>query len=379
MRYFLVFISCFTANIVWAQDWYEIEVLIFEHQSNAFVNFNDPERWPANIDLAWPSPLIKLDTQESAESESDLAPYAELSADAQRLDNANYAMRVRDGYRLLWHRVWKAPLLPEEDSPWILIQAGEQIGEHYQLEGAIRVHLARFLHIHSDLWLTELLPSNSQEQTEFHWSQLPRPPVTGWPCIFIQESWPDSLREFPADFFETSAPDNWYYPFGCAINSRSDFAENNAVLSDLPLALPAELSALDANELDNNNDDRLLSPDTEADEHNARALATLGGGWGQNNSESDGQNSLSGSADPNAIQGNIGLEPGFPVKEIIHIQSQRRMRSEELHYIDHPKVGILAIIHPVETPAAAEETPVEYISAPLPTTRVNESSDDITE
>ena len=34
------------------------------------------------------------------------------------------------------------------------------------------------------------------------------------------------------------------------------------------------------------------------------------------------------------------------------IQSQRRMRSKELHYIDHPLVGILVIVNPIEQPEA---------------------------
>jgi hypothetical protein len=40
----------------------------------------------------------------------------------------------------------------------------------------------------------------------------------------------------------------------------------------------------------------------------------------------------------------------YQVEEIVQIQSQRRMRSTEFHYIDHPKVGILAVIYPVEKP-----------------------------
>lgn len=37
------------------------------------------------------------------------------------------------------------------------------------------------------------------------------------------------------------------------------------------------------------------------------------------------------------------------------IKSQRRMRSRELHYIDHPLLGILTLVSPVKTPETAEE------------------------
>jgi len=44
------------------------------------------------------------------------------------------------------------------------------------------------------------------------------------------------------------------------------------------------------------------------------------------------------------------------------------MRSGEFHYIDHPKIGILALIHPVEKPElvleqTAEETVPESESS----------------
>lgn len=37
------------------------------------------------------------------------------------------------------------------------------------------------------------------------------------------------------------------------------------------------------------------------------------------------------------------------------IQSQRRMRSKELHYIDHPLVGILVLVNPIEQPETAKK------------------------
>ena len=37
------------------------------------------------------------------------------------------------------------------------------------------------------------------------------------------------------------------------------------------------------------------------------------------------------------------------------IKSQRRMRSKELHYIDHPLLGILVLVSPIEEPAPTEE------------------------
>jgi len=36
-------------------------------------------------------------------------------------------------------------------------------------------------------------------------------------------------------------------------------------------------------------------------------------------------------------------------EEMIHIVEHRRMRSRELHHLDHPRLGVLAIIKPVES------------------------------
>ena len=47
-------------------------------------------------------------------------------------------------------------------------------------------------------------------------------------------------------------------------------------------------------------------------------------------------------ADPGAAE-----EPGY-----MELREQRRMRSGELHYLDHPKFGILARVDPIQPPEA---------------------------
>ena len=373
------------------QDWYEIEVLIFEQNSNPYENPEDRERWPSDLDLAWPMPLVELDlTPEASDSEvnqEDIIPkpYAELPAAERRLSNANYAMRVRDQYNLLWHKSWKAPLLPENDSPWVLIQAGEQIGEHYRLEGGLKVHLARYLHLHADLWLTELQPIGAEEQTEFHWSQLPRPELSRWPCIFVKENWPDSARELPDEYFEKPAPEDWYYPFKC--ESKAHESIDSGELTDLPLPLPAELEATSLAIIAGSNETTLQDAQRPfngySEEEGLTSQENLNRGSDDNsasrpfflnretekNAEDSPLDSLPNlqniAEDELAQEDQETFGYGYPVKEIIHVESRRRMRSEELHYIDHPKIGIIAIIHPVEQPVL-EAKPIEYISAPLP-------------
>lgn len=54
-------------------------------------------------------------------------------------------------------------------------------------------------------------------------------------------------------------------------------------------------------------------------------------------------------------------------KPIYRLQERRRMRSEELHYFDHPRFSMLALIRPYTPP---EPEPLE---SPLPVTETNEA------
>ncbi len=46
--------------------------------------------------------------------------------------------------------------------------------------------------------------------------------------------------------------------------------------------------------------------------------------------------------DPNAVQ-----EPQYPYRHAVLVQQKRRMRSTEIHYIDHPLLGIVVTLTPV--------------------------------
>ncbi len=46
----------------------------------------------------------------------------------------------------------------------------------------------------------------------------------------------------------------------------------------------------------------------------------------------------------------VDLTPGPPQRKYMELRERRRMRSDELHYLDHPKLGALIRISPVEVP-----------------------------
>ena len=127
----------------------------------------------------------------------------------------------------------------------------------------------------------------------FSWGQLPEPGPVPWGCNFVREEWPAAARLIPDEYYENPAPAAWYYPFGCAV--PSDLAEDMPFSIALPLTETAGRAA----------DEALSTP-------------------------------------PPVVR--------YPVAEIVRIADQRRMRAGEVHYIDHPRVGILAVIHPIEQP-----------------------------
>ena len=384
MRFIFLLFALITANTSIAQDWYQIEVILFEHRDNN-SDKQDQEHWPRDLDLGWPSPILELEPAVKRPEPVALIPaFEELVFEQRSMNNDSYALRVREPYAMLWHKAWRAPLQDEQLAPWILVQASEQLGDHHRLEGAIRIHLSRYLHLSTDLWLTEvsgnavleeetlkettvelteiaeqasLSLENSTESTsinsEFDWSQLPEPKNVRWGCNYIRERWPEDARLLPEDFYEAPAPADWYYPFGCRIPSesidhelpysvsmptsdRDPETELKSYYPELFINREPETEYLDVDGDGLNT--ATLPADTDA-AHQARLTGTI----------TDGETTY-----PVETMQEKLLAPApklkYPVKEIIHIKGKRRMRSGEFHYIDHPRIGVLALIKPVEKP-----------------------------
>lgn len=392
LRLIAVVIFLFGTSLSRAQDWYQVELIIFEH-SEEVQSQQMPENWPNVLSLNWPSPLLELEPAEGRPETPAIKPaFEELTFDERNLNNDSYAIRVGDDYNLLWHKAWRAPIQPEEQAPWVLVQAGEQLGEHYRLEGAIRVHLSRYLHLHSNLWLTEVTgepiveqPVSADEsndepttasfdldqmaadvnaQSRFDWSQLPEVPTVRWGCNYVREMWPEVGRLLPADFYEDPAPADWYFPFGCRIPSEIPG-------KDLPIQLNYPTSNfLYQAEIEERFPEFVAAQQQSElflDKQDLESIPIEPTSYPTNSRDFNSQGPAEAQANPAALagQGAISAKTEKPpqvryqVEEIVHIQSQRRMRSAEFHYIDHPKIGILAVIYPVEKPEleSEEQTP----------------------
>lgn len=319
----------------WAQDtstedtaeerWYEVEMIIFSQPRSQAM---EREHWPTDIALTYPPNWVTLretdevldengepltleqqaadqplptnaeatDADAVAEQLEGTLPtaFAVLDEEAYQLSNkANAIKRSRDR-RLLLHKAWRQPMLDKDKAQSILISAGETYNSHQELEGSIQISVARYLHLNTNLWFTEYTHNYGQEATE-------------WPPLPIR---PD-LRNFGQQRANGSSIES-----NQATGSNQGTETSNFKLNSF--------SQYDNNHL---NGDTLTNTQWQSENNDA---------WQQ-------------IAMPET-EYDLILKQEYLPKRISLIKQKRRMRSKELHYIDHPAVGILLLITPYELP-----------------------------
>lgn len=261
---------------------YQVEIMVFErlHQGHS------REQWPKNIALDYPAHSRELVDPEAIEEQESPATSRDFSApmevtqggaatyqflpQAQRRLNSSYqALQRNNAFRVLFHQAWLQPLVDADRAPPLVIRGGNEYGEHRELEGTVVVSLSRYLHLHTDLWLTQFVPNVGQDLE--HWPSLPLPP--------------------------------------------------SAVRA---LYQPLDLESMSLGPLDR----------SEAD-----------GETNQNQSWQPSGHTLGWSGQP-SLRLRMQESP-YRVQEITTLRQRRRMRSAEVHYLDHPRMGILIRIDPV--------------------------------
>ncbi len=322
------------------ENWYQVEMIIFERIEQGG---EDPERWPINLSLTYPPRLTFLtdpsfenednasgddavdeNNRDTGEADSELLatlqrasvedplnkkyrdavekaerdrltpdeqPYV-LLGEAERALNHEARILGRDrSMRVLFHESWRQPMTDREQAPAIVLTGGEAYDVHYELEGSVTFFVSRYLHLHTDIWLSQFEANVGQELE--HWPPLPERPTP-----------PEPEEENPSTVDAAQlSPDD--------------------VLSN-------ELSF----------DMRTGTNDT---------LNTLE--YGNDNTTLFGSNDHSLWSD----YANIS-EQAYVTKNIVKLAQQRRMRSSEIHYLDHPKLGIIVVIEKYQPePAAIED------------------------
>lgn len=273
------------------EGWYQIEILVFE-RTGGF----DDELWPTDITLRYPLHWQELRDPEAIEAATDAAtggdsaapldPAAEADADTptpdlarepfytlpeteRHLNQERRRLAAQGNIRVLFHEAWRQPVAGVEQTPSILVFGGETFDQHRRLEGSVHISVARYLHLNTNLWLSDFQINTGQGSP---WPEIPLNPVER---LKRAESTGDGLLPYAGS---------------------------------QPAATPWAASRQSA--------------------------------W----TSSFEEDSLSDF-----------LEAPYLPRRIVTLQQHRRMRSDELHYIDHPRLGLLAIIHPYVVPPQESE------------------------
>ena len=174
--------------------------------------------------------------------------------DSEFYGKAAYMQRA-GGYRTLFHERWVQPVASEGKAIPIVIDRSGDRGDWPVLQGSVKIHISRFLHLETNLWLNtrgEYFPDNA-------W-RMPAPPL-GPPAVIVEEAEPEPEEET-------------YF-----------------------ISEPAAAELADPNE-------PLLSEQESG--------------------------------------------PVYPWRHAVALQQKRRMRSNEIHYLDHPLLGVVVLFTPLD-------------------------------
>jgi hypothetical protein len=137
--------------------WYQVEMLVFKRNPTS----TDDELWRKDLILSYP--------QDARYISNTMPP------SVHQLGGHNYTLRRDDNFDVLFHESWQQQMWEESRSPSLIIRGGQKHGGHRELEGTIKIHIGRYLHVSTDLWLSEFIygAQNNNFQNTSEWLRLP--------------------------------------------------------------------------------------------------------------------------------------------------------------------------------------------------------------
>ncbi len=166
--------------------WLIVECYIFSHENNP-----QAETFPLLDTLSYPTPLVNLrHLSDDLYHKLFLNPYESGDVSTTNVNFSNMAFntlppqlqrtllptnsidmqeKVRalpHTYRMLFHQAWLQPVLTTKKAPYILIEGGKTVNNHYELGGVLHISQRRYIHLNTDLWLINFsAPIADQEKT----------------------------------------------------------------------------------------------------------------------------------------------------------------------------------------------------------------------
>lgn len=105
--------------------------------------------------------------------------FVKLPRDVRNLNESSRALDRQGQYNVVFHEAWRFSADKLEQDPWVIIKAGKQYLDRFEIEGSLRFYKSRFLHFQSDLWLLEF----DQQSDSANMIELPEFPVREQPSL----------------------------------------------------------------------------------------------------------------------------------------------------------------------------------------------------
>ena len=278
--------------------WYQVELIVFSHPAG-----NDAEQWDATPNLAYPSAsrlladevstpvVISQSEQATPTAPVQPAAFTLLPSSQQALRNKAAAIQRSSRYQILFHEAWNQQMTDQANALPIVLDRSGDGGAWPELQGTIKLYVARYLYLETNLWLNtrgEYLPGS--------W-RMPAPPIG--PSSLIFEA-PELEPELELE-----------------LEPEPELELELEPEPELELELEPEQPQRET-----------ITADPTIDLESKRLPSTL--------------ITITESAET--------LEPIYPFRHAVRLHQTRRMRSGEVHYIDHPMLGVIVKITPLPDP-----------------------------
>lgn len=168
------------------EGWYQVEMIVVARKDDA-----GQEHWPSNIKLRYPGDWVELKDPAAGASSADGNSPSALStvdltkeafyllpANERQLNAQAQKLQRSARFEVLFHNSWRQVITNKKSSKAIIINGGQTYGQHQALEGSIRLSVATYLELQTNLWLAQFDVNVGQEITQ-PWPEIPvRPNYT---------------------------------------------------------------------------------------------------------------------------------------------------------------------------------------------------------
>ncbi|MEE4189940.1 MAG: CsiV family protein [Halieaceae bacterium] len=269
-------------------------------------------------------PLVAMETPLDVPRQRVLLPpeTRELNAQRRRID-------ASAGLEVLMHESWLQRIPSREVALPLILDGPVQFGDYPELQGSVLFYSGRYLHIATDLWLNTAGSYLDAEPTSAGWS-MPRPPLPLEQAaaqllpfrVEVGEDWFTDL-ELPGRFPE-------YRDYEDEPDGLDDIeAEELDSRAGISAVMPPRPEASDSTE----------EPGEEPETAGPSRFFRFGDAA---EAEEEPSHPPATEAEMEAFLAREVYNYDF--RHAVRVSQQRRMRSGELHYIDHPLLGIVVKI-----------------------------------